>query len=93
LYGVLQLSDQQLLVGLVVLVCTFAKYFWEAVNHGNDNLWHSADIACFSRFSHAATVLALQQHFRENQRLAAIRVSLMIAVFALWMTHYILRGS
>jgi hypothetical protein len=39
----------------------------EAVNHGNDNLWHSADIACFSSFSHHAdTVLALREYFPEE---------------------------
>lgn len=87
----IQLSDQQLFLGLVVLVCAFAVYFRTALG-GNDNLWHAADVACFSMFSHAATVLALRTFFREHKKLAAVRVLLMITVFALWATigHYML---
>jgi hypothetical protein len=87
----IQLLDQQLLLGLVVLVCAFVVYFRKALG-GNNNLWHAADIASFSMFSHAATVLALRTYFRKHKKLAAIRVFLMMSVFALWATvgYYIL---
>jgi len=81
----IQLSDQQLLLGLVVLVCAFAEYYRSSLG-GNDNLWHAADVACFSMSSHAATMLALRVFFREHKKLAAARVSLMIVVFGLWST-------
>ena len=66
----------------MVLVCAFVEYYRTSLG-GNDNLWHAADVACFSMVSHAATVLALRAFFRENKTLAAVRVSLMITVFAL----------
>lgn len=90
----IQLSDQQLLLGLVVLICAFAEYYRSALG-GNDNLWHAADVACFSMFSHAATLLALQAFFREHRRLATMKVSLMVVVFALWAVigYYMLHPS
>jgi hypothetical protein len=90
----IQLSDQQLLLGLVVLICAFAKYFRSRLG-GNDNLWHAADVACFSMFSHAATLLALREFFRQRRKLAAARVSLMMVVFALWATigYYMLHPA
>lgn len=81
----IQLSDQQLLLGLVVLVCAFTQYYRTALG-GNDNFWHAADVACFSMLSHAATVLALRAFFRANKKLAAVRIFLMITIFALWAT-------
>jgi hypothetical protein len=79
----IQLSDQQLFLGLVVLICAFVKYYRSALG-GNDNLWHAGDVACFSMASHAITLLALREFFRENKILASIRVSLMVIVFGLW---------
>jgi hypothetical protein len=81
---ILQLSDQQLFVGLIQLICAFGTSYRDAVAHKTKNLWHAADVACFSIFSHAATMLALRAHFRMHKMLAAVRVSLMVTVFLLW---------
>jgi len=80
----IQLSDQQLFLGLVVLICAFMKYYRYALG-SNDNLWHAGDVACFSMASHAITLLALRECLRENKILAGIRVLLMIIIFGLWM--------
>jgi hypothetical protein len=84
----------ELFLGLVVLVCGFAEYYRSALG-GNDNFWHVADVACFSMFSHAATLLALRAFFREHKKLAYARVSFMIVVFGLWATigYYMLHRS
>ncbi|KAE9381117.1 hypothetical protein N431DRAFT_457728 [Stipitochalara longipes BDJ] len=90
----IQISDQQLLLGLVVLICAFAEYYRSALG-GNDNFWHAADVACFSMFSHAAMMLALRAFFREHQKLATARISLMVVVFGLWaiIGYYMLHPS
>jgi len=90
----IQLPDQQLLLGLLVLICSIVEYYRSSPG-GNDNLWHAADVACFSMFSHDAAVLAPRGFLHENKKLAAARVWLMIVVFVLWATigYYILHPS
>ncbi|RDW57062.1 hypothetical protein BP6252_13877 [Coleophoma cylindrospora] len=81
----LQFSDQQLLLGLIVLVCAFLEYFHSSLG-GNDNFWLAADVACFSMFNHALTMLALLTFFRKHKRLAVLRIFFMMVVFGLWAT-------
>jgi hypothetical protein len=82
---VLQLSDQQLIVGLLLLVCAYVKYWPSSVVYGADNLWIATDIACFSNYTHAATLLSLRPYFRRHHRLATARVIVMYIIYILWM--------
>lgn len=81
---VLQLSDQQLVVGLLLLVCAYVKYWKASVGHGQNDLWIANDIVCFSMFTHAATLLSLRDYFREHRYLAISRVVMMYTVYILW---------
>lgn len=82
---VFQLSDQQLVIGLLLLVCAYVKYWPSSVIHGGDNLWTATDIVCFSSFTHAATLLTLRPYFRLHRRIATARVTIMYLIFALWL--------
>lgn len=90
---VIQLSDQQLLVGLLLIVCAYIKYWPSAVVFGADNLWTAGDIVCFSIFTHAATLFSLRAHFRHHLRLATARIMVMVLVYVLWLIIAILELS
>ena len=81
---VIELSDQQLLLGFLLIVCAYIQYWSSAVVFGTDNLWTAGDIVAFSIFTHAATLLSLRSHFRHHRKLASARVILMFVVFVLW---------
>lgn len=82
---VLQLSDQQLVVGLLLLICAYIKYWPSSVVYGGNNLWTATDIVCFSSFTHAATLLTLRPYFRKHKRLATGRVVMMYIIYILWL--------
>jgi hypothetical protein len=82
---VLQLSDQQLIVGLLLLICAYIKYWPSSVIEGSNNLWTATDIVCFSSFTHAATLLTLRPYFRKHRQLATGRVIMMYIIYILWL--------
>ncbi|RDW58273.1 hypothetical protein BP5796_12203 [Coleophoma crateriformis] len=80
---VLALSDQQLLTGLLLLVCAYGKYWSFSLRCGGNNMWHAVDVVCFSSLTHAATLLTLRSYFRRHRILAAIRVLFMYIIYIL----------
>ena len=82
---VLALSDQQLLTGLLLLVCAYGKYWQFSVHCGGNNLWNAADVVCFSSLTHAATLLTLRSYFRRHRTLAFCRVVVMYIIYILWL--------
>ena len=81
---VVELSDQQLLLGLLLIICAYIQYWPSAIVFGTDNLWTAGDIVCFSIFTHAATLLSLRSHFRHHRKLATARIIVMFVVYGLW---------
>ncbi|GAQ05356.1 hypothetical protein ALT_2677 [Aspergillus lentulus] len=81
---VLQLSDQQLVTGLLLLVCGYAQYWRSSVHHGANNLWTVTDVVCYSSFTHAATLLSLRPYFQRHRKLATLRVKLPSVVSKFW---------
>jgi hypothetical protein len=82
---VLQLSDQQLVTGLLLLVCGYAQYWGSSVHHGANNLWTVTDVVCYSSFTHAATLLSLRPYFQRHRKLATARVVIMYIIYGLWL--------
>ncbi|RHZ70205.1 hypothetical protein CDV55_107497 [Aspergillus turcosus] len=82
---VLQLSDQQLVTGLLLLVCGYAQYWGSSVLHGANNLWTVTDVVCYSSFTHAATMLSLRPYFQRHRKLATARVVIMYIIYGLWL--------
>ncbi|KAG2001108.1 hypothetical protein GB937_010496 [Aspergillus fischeri] len=82
---VLQLSDQQLVTGLLLLVCGYAQYWRSSVHHGANNLWTVTDVVCYSSFTHAATLLSLRPYFQRHRKLATLRVVIMYIIYGLWL--------
>ncbi|GFF25247.1 hypothetical protein IFM46972_01339 [Aspergillus udagawae] len=82
---VLQLSDQQLVTGLLLLVCGYAQYWGSSVHHGANNLWTVTDVVCYSSFTHAATLLSLCPYFQRHRKLATLRVVIMYIIYGLWL--------
>jgi hypothetical protein len=82
---VLQLSDQQLVTGLLLLVCGYAQYWGSSVHHGANNLWIVTDVVCYSSFTHAATLLSLCPYFQRHRKLATLRVVIMYIIYGLWL--------
>jgi hypothetical protein len=80
---VLALSDQQLLTGLLLLICAYGKYWDFSVQCGGNNMWNAIDVGCFSCLTHAATLLTLRSYFRRHRILAAVRVVFMYIIYIL----------
>ncbi|KAL4888816.1 hypothetical protein BDV59DRAFT_134649 [Aspergillus ambiguus] len=82
---ILQLSDQQLVTGLLLLVCGYARYWTSSVGYGANNLWTVTDIVCYSSFTHAATLLSLRLYFQRHHKLATGRIVIMYIIYLLWL--------
>jgi hypothetical protein len=79
---VLNLSDQQLITGVLLVTLSFAKYF----DVDRTSLGIAADLVFFSMITHIATIMAIQQMLRDHVKLASLRVSLALITLACWLT-------
>jgi len=86
---VLSLSDQQLVTGLLLLICAYDKYYAFSARGGGNNLWNAADIVCFSSMTHAATLLTLRSCSGRHRMLTFFRVWAMYVIYILWMVTII----
>jgi len=77
---VLNLSDQQLITGLFLVILAFAKYF----NTDHSSLSIAGDLAFFSMITHYATILIIQKMLREHFKLAVLRMTLVLVTFVMW---------
>jgi hypothetical protein len=78
---VLNLSDQQLITGLFLVILSCAKYF----NTDHSSLSIAGDLAFFSMITHYATILIIQKMLREHFKLAVLRMVLVFVTFVLWL--------
>ncbi|KAF4282729.1 hypothetical protein KXX16_000818 [Aspergillus fumigatus] len=78
-----QLSDQQLVTELLLLVCGYAQYWRSSVHHGANNLRTVTNVVCYSSFTHAATLLSLRPYFQRHRKLATLRAFTMYIIYSL----------
>jgi hypothetical protein len=79
---VLNLSDQQLITGLLIVALSWAKYFYA---QDYSSLRIAGDLAFFSMITHYATVFAVQRMLREHFKLALLRMVLVFITFVWWL--------
>ncbi len=85
---ILNLSDQQLLTGIAILVlglikhCTISVYHFTVVS----------DLAWFSSYVHMTSLILLQDYLRDRPQLRNWRVSLMLVMLNLLMAYTIIEG-
>lgn len=78
---VLNLSDQQLITGLLLVILACIKYF----NTDILSLGIANDLVLFSMITHFATILAIQEMLRDHAKLAVLRMVLVSMTFLLWL--------
>ncbi|KAL8714638.1 MAG: hypothetical protein Q9220_001587 [cf. Caloplaca sp. 1 TL-2023] len=85
---VMALSDQQLLVGIAILITGF-------IEHCSISVYHFAlasDLAWFSSNTHLTTLTVIHDYLIERKTLRNWRVMLMLAIFTMMMACTILEG-
>lgn len=85
---VLALSDQQLVVGISILVAGFVKHCSISVYHFSI----VADLSWFTSNTHMTSLNVLRVYLNKNQTLRNWRVCLMLVIFVLLMASTVLQG-
>ncbi|KAL8676356.1 MAG: hypothetical protein Q9186_007115 [Xanthomendoza sp. 1 TL-2023] len=85
---VLTLSDQQLIVGIAILVAGFVKHCSISVYH----FTIVSDLAWFSSNTHMTSLIVLQVYLTERPSLRDWRVGFMLLIFVMLMVAYVLEG-
>jgi|SRR6266536_3265534 len=78
---VFDLSDQQLITGLLVIILSYPKYFYSNTYVG---LWNLDLVRFFSIIAHFAIILTIRRMLRHNFQLAVTRMILAFVTFVLW---------
>ena len=85
---VLNLSDQQLLTGIAILVSGLIKLCSISVNH----FTVISDLAWFSSSTHLTSLNLLEDYLRERPQLRHWRVGLMLIMFVLYLFYTVMEG-
>ncbi len=85
---ILNLSDQQLLTGIAILVLGLIKHCTVSVYH----FTVISDLAWFSSYVHMTSLILLQDYLRDRPQLPNWRVSLMLVMLNLLMAYTIIEG-